>query len=279
MVDLDLIVAGHCTQLERFTRRDGAWRPIEFPSLVAVIRHPNLGVVLFDTGYAPRFATATARWPYRLYSLLLPVSCTPWDTVLTQLADRGIEPDHVRTIVLSHLHGDHVGGLRDFPSARILLGAGALPAGWRDRSAWRNTAHGFVPALLPDDVERRVEYPAPDSVVCTGLGGVLDSGADPFGDGSVVTVPLPGHTDGHQGLWLPTEGPDGVLLVGDACWSERAYTHGELPAGFILRSGDEQSYRAVLADLTRLHRARPDLLIVPSHCWPSIRRAQAVLGG
>lgn len=279
MVGVDLIVAGHCTQLERFTRSGGAWWPIEFPSLVAVIRHPTAGVVLFDTGYAPRFATATARWPYRLYPLLLPVTCAPWDTVLSQLADRGINPGEVRTIVLSHLHGDHVSGLRDFPEARILLGAGALPDGWRDRSAWSNTAHGFVPALLPDDVAQNVEYPDPDSVVCTGLGGLLDAGHDPFGDGSVVTVPLPGHTDGHQGLWLPNEGPEGLLLVGDACWTERAYTHGELPVGFILRSGDEQRYRAVAADLARLHRERPQLLIVPSHCRPSIRRAQAVLGG
>ena len=276
MTNLELLVAGHCVQLERFTRSGGGWRPIEFPSAVAVIRRPD-GVTLFDTGYAPRFAAATARLPYRLYALLLPVTCTPWDAAVTQLADRGLAADEVNLVVLSHLHGDHVAGLRDFPAARIVLGPGALPGGWRERSDWANAGHGFVPALLPDDLERRVEWARPNHD--TGLPGLLDRGHGLYSDGSAIVVPLPGHTPGHQGLWLPTAGPDGVLLVGDACWTERAYTHGELPAGFILRNGDEQSYRAVVAALAALHRRRPRLLIVPSHCPPSIRRAQAVLGG
>ena len=279
MLTFELLVAGHCVQLERFTRRGGNWRPIQFPSSVGVIRHRSAGVLLFDTGYAPRFTEGTARLPYRLYPLLLPVTCTPWDAVVTQLADRGIGAGAVSTIVLSHLHGDHVAGLRDFPDARILLGEGALPDDWRTRSAWANAGHGFVPALLPDDLERRVEYPSPATAVPTGLGGRLQQGHDLLGDGSVITVPLPGHTAGHQGLWLPGIGPDGVLLVGDACWTERAFTHDELPAGFILRSGDEASYRSVVEALAELRRDRPELVIVPAHCWPSIRRARAVLSG
>ena len=46
----ELLVAGHCVQLERFVRRGGAWRSIEFPSLVALLDHPDGGVVLYDTG-------------------------------------------------------------------------------------------------------------------------------------------------------------------------------------------------------------------------------------
>ena len=152
MDDVELIVAGHCVQLERFVRRGGAWRPIEFPSAVAVIPLPDGGAALFDTGYAPRFHAATARLPYRLYGALLPVTCTDADSAVTQLAERGIAPEQVRLIVLSHLHGDHVAGLRDFPEARIVVGDGALRPGWRDRSAWSNTGHGFVPALLPDEL-------------------------------------------------------------------------------------------------------------------------------
>lgn len=279
MLSFDLLVAGHCSQLERFTRRGGRCWPIQFPSSVGVIRHPIAGVILFDTGYAPRFAEASARLPYRLYSLLLPVTCPPEDALVAQLADRGIAADEVATIVLSHLHGDHVAGLRDFPRARIVLGQGALPSGWRARSAWANAGHGFLPALLPDDVEARVQHADPATAVPTGLGSTLDQGHDVVGDGSVITLPLPGHTAGHQGLWLPHLGPDGVLLVGDACWTERAFTHGELPAGFILRSGDEASYRAGVDALAALHRSRPELIIVPAHCWPSIRRARAVLDG
>lgn len=277
MDDVELIVAGHCVQLERFVRRGGAWRPIEFPSAVAVVPRPDGGAALFDTGYAPRFHAATARLPYRLYGALLPVTCTDADSAVTQLAERGIAPEQVRLIVLSHLHGDHVAGLRDFPEARIVVGDGALRPGWQDRSAWSNTGHGFVPALLPDDIEDRLLPLGALPVGATGLGGRLRNGHDLFGDGSAFVLPLPGHAEGHLGLWLPGEGSDGVLLAGDAVWTERAFTHGELPLPPL--RGDQRRYDEVVGELARLHRDRPGLVIVPSHCWPSIRRARQVLGG
>lgn len=268
--DPELIVAGHCVQLERFVRRGGPWRPIEFGSAVAILPHPGGGVALFDTGYAPRFHAATARLPYRLYSALLPVSCTEPDAAVSQLAARGMAADEVKLVVLSHLHGDHVAGLRDFPRARVVLGDGALAPGWRTASAWRNTAHGFVPALLPDDVEQRLMPLAELPVAGTGLGGRLRNGHDLFGDGTAFVLPLPGHAEGHLGLWLPGWGADGVLLAGDAVWHERAITHGELPLPFL--RGRRPAYEQVVAELARLHRERPDLAIVPSHCNASLSR-------
>lgn len=270
MQALEVIVAGHCVQLERFVRRGGPWRPIEFPSAVAIIPHPDGGVALFDTGYAPRFHTATARWPSRLYAALLPVTCTEADAAVAQLAARGIAADDVKLVVLSHLHGDHVAGLRDFPSARVVVGDGALEPGWRTASAWRNTAHGFVPALLPDDLESRLRPFADLRVRPTGLGGRLRNGHDLFGDGSAFVIPLPGHTEGHLGLWLPGSGDDGVLFVGDAAWHERAITHAELPLPFL--RGRRPLYEQVVAELARLHGERPDLAIVPSHCSASLSR-------
>ncbi len=270
---LEVLIAGHCVQLERFVRRGGAWRPIRFPSAVAVIPHPDGGVALFDTGYAPRFHAATATLPYRLYAALLPVTCEASDAAAAQLARRGIGPEQVRLIVLSHLHGDHVAGLRDFPQAQVVVGAGALPPGWRQRSAWTNTAHGFVPTLLPDDLDDRLLPLAALTIGGTGLGGRLRNGYDLFGDGAAFVLPLPGHTDGHLGLWLPHAGADGVLLVGDAVWNERAFTHGELPLPPL--RGDRELYEQVVGELTRLHADRPGLAIVPSHCTASLDR----LGG
>lgn len=267
---VEVIVAGHCVQLERFVRRGGPWRPIEFPAAVAIVPHPGGGVALFDTGYAPRFHTATARLPYRLYPALLPVTCTEADTARSQLAARGIGAEAVKLVVLSHLHGDHVAGLRDFPSARVVIGDGALPANWRTGSAWRNTAHGFVPVLLPDDLEQRLLPLADLPVGPTGLGGRLRNGHDLFGDATAFVIPLPGHTDGHLGLWLPGSGPDGVLMVGDAVWHRRAISHGELPLPFL--RGRRPLYEQVVTELARLHGERPDLAIVPSHCSASLSR-------
>lgn len=274
-VRLHLLTAGYCTQLERVSRRGGGWRPITFPSAVGVIRHPSRGVILFDAGYAPRFFTETARWPNALYRHALPVTCAPEDAAAAQLRAAGIDPAEVAMVVVSHFHADHIAGLRDFPNARFVYSRHALNPAWRQRSAWVSVRHGLIRGLLPDDLEQRSD------VVETkpGFGSPVGEGVDLLGDGSLVAVHLGGHTHGHLGLLVEvTQGPP-VLLAGDAVWTHRAFTHGELPHPVVrLVTADWPGYRDRIGALTALHRDRPDLLIVPSHCVPSLERAQAELG-
>ena len=46
---------------------------------------------------------------------------TPEQEVGPQLLKLGIRPDDVRTVILTHLHTDHAGGLHHFPSSEILV--------------------------------------------------------------------------------------------------------------------------------------------------------------
>ncbi len=110
----------------------------------------------------------------------------------------------------------------------------------------------------------------------TGLPGLAE-GYDVVGDGSIVAVPLPGHSPGHLGLWLPsTQGPP-VLLVGDACWLRASLTGDLPPRQVIATMHDPDAYVATIAALGRLAEARPDILLVPSHCESSVAAARAVL--
>ena len=114
--------------------------------------------------------------------------------------------------------------------------------------------------------------------VPTGLPGSLAMGMDICGDGSMLVIDLPGHTPGHQGLYLPRTQGSPVLLVGDACWSRAAYTEIRLPPRPVQRfMAEPTAYRAVIADLAQVHRTLPEVLIVPSHCAPSIAAARAEL--
>ena len=54
-VSLRLLEAGYCRVPEFLSIRGGSLRPVRFPASVAVIEHPREGVILFDTGYSPRF--------------------------------------------------------------------------------------------------------------------------------------------------------------------------------------------------------------------------------
>jgi glyoxylase-like metal-dependent hydrolase (beta-lactamase superfamily II) len=115
-------------------------------------------------------------------------------------------------------------------------------------------------------------------MIDTGLPGLAE-GYDVAGDGSIVAVSLPGHSPGHLGLWLPlTQGPP-VLLVGDACWLRASLTGDLPPRQVIATMHDPAAYVRTISALSRLADARPDILIVPSHCQETVARARVLLGG
>ncbi|TGO04800.1 MBL fold metallo-hydrolase [Serinibacter arcticus] len=274
---VELLTAGWTSHPGLVARRGGGRRPVRFPALVAVVHHPD-GVILFDTGYAPRVQRAVGRGIDRVYGALLPVHVTQGETAVEQLARRGIAAEDVTTIVLSHLHADHLGGLRDFPAARIVVDPRAVTA-MRGSSGLGRLSRGWLPALLPDDVVDRVLDPTSLPAVEADLAplGEVTPAHALVADGSVVVVPLPGHSDEHLGLLVRT--PVGeLLLLGDAVWHLRAVTHGDLPHPVVrLITRDWAGYRRTVVDLARLARRRPDLLLLPSHDEDAIAHVQGLL--
>jgi glyoxylase-like metal-dependent hydrolase (beta-lactamase superfamily II) len=150
---LQLLVAGYCTHPGFvINSRRGGWAPQQFPAMFALLRHPTQGLILYDTGYAPRFFAETVHFPASLYRRATPVVCAPEHTAVAQLARQGIRPDDISLIILSHFHADHVGGLLDFPRARLLYLRAALNPNLRQRSAFANVRRGLLPADGPGPV-------------------------------------------------------------------------------------------------------------------------------
>jgi N-acyl homoserine lactone hydrolase len=114
--------------------------------------------------------------------------------IVDQLARIGVRPEQVNMVGISHYHGDHIGQARDFPNARLLIGAADLAA-MRAR-----------PAEGQADLARWLSG--------GGQATEVQGDLDVFGDGSVVMLNLPGHTPGHHGLLVRlASGP--VMLSGD----------------------------------------------------------------
>ncbi len=261
---LTLLDAGYCTAPEATAVAGGRWRARRFPAGVALIEGLGVGPVLFDTGYAPHFFDATRPFPYRLYRWATPTVVRPDETAAAQLAARGIAPDLVRHVVLSHLHADHVAGLRDFPAAEIHVRpeAAAFVRGLRGLSAVRA---GFVPSLLPDDFAERVR-PVERRVA-------LPTGLAPFRDGfdvlGLTAIPLPGHAPGQIGLFLEPDGGPPTLLAADAAWTLGALRRDDpLPRLGRAILHDARATRETQTRLAHLMRARPDLRVVLSHDAP-----------
>lgn len=194
---------------------------------VGYLDHPTLGPMLIDTGYGPGLDRPDPgrSWLLAAYcAALRPTTLGP-RPLADGLARMGVRPEDIRTVLLTHLHPDHVGGLAEVPQARLLCPAAALAA-MRGRGAVRNAMEAVFPELLPPDFDHRVRVfddapriPAP---------GGLGTGWDVAGDGSVLVVDLPGHAPGHVGLCFPQLDPPLVYST-DAQWLIRAIVEDRAP--------------------------------------------------
>jgi len=270
---LTLMAAGHCVHPEHAVLCNWRLWPMQFPAMFALIEHPKRGPILFDTGYSHAFLNATQRFPERFHRIVTPVTLRPKDQAAHQLRALGIRPEDVELIIASHFHGDHVSGLADFPRAKILY----CDAAWRavgHLRGLRALRRGFLSELIPADFDQRA---APIELERFGAlpseCAPFQRGVDLLGDGSLWAVLLPGHAAGQLGLFVRDSRGETVFLCADACWSSRSYREERMPtAGARLLFDDWHAYRGTLADLTELHRARPQVAIVPSHCAEALAR-------
>jgi glyoxylase-like metal-dependent hydrolase (beta-lactamase superfamily II) len=268
---LHALRVGACRQCERIANRDGRWRLTTFPAYCALISHPTRGWMLFDTGYARRFFAATQHLPQRLYRTLLPVRLPEEEELAVQLVRYGLEPRDIGTVIISHYHADHIAGLRDFSNARFIAPRADTRGLWGARNAWRDTTHGFLPALLPDDFAARVTeaemFPVVDLPPWM---APFTYGFDLFGDRSAVAVPLPGHSAGQIGLLVADADGRAAFLVADACWSMSACRAGSLPSRLAsFAHADAPAYAQTFFGLRTLSLREPSLAMLPSHCSDS----------
>ncbi|MGB7485098.1 MAG: MBL fold metallo-hydrolase [Phormidesmis sp.] len=264
LVQIDFLKTGYCTHPEAITIRGGQWNSIKFPALFALIHHPTHGNILYDTGYSERFFQETARFPNRIYALLTPVFFQSEDSAAQQLQQRGIAPESIRYIIISHFHADHIGGLGDFPAATFVCAQSAYDA-IKNRSGLSALIAGFLPGLLPADFAQRTQFVEASSQVDLSL-DPFAVGFDLFGDRSLIAVELPGHATGQLGLLLQDAHQE-YFLVADACWSSQAYRELAEPSAIAqLIFSNPSAYRTTLKQLHQLHQQRPDIRIVPTHC-------------
>ena len=93
-----------------------------------------------------------------------------------------------------------------------------------------------------------------------------------LGDGSVVLLDASGHTAGSLAAWVAA-GTDGVLLTGDAAWTEANWA---LPARQWY-AWDEALHWRRLWQIREWKRAQPRLLVLCGHDAGPLRR-EAVAG-
>lgn len=212
---------------ESLILRGGRSESVALQVRFGILDHPEIGPVLIDTGYTRETTEGSRSMALRAYTRALAPTLLPAGQPAAVLARRGIAPEDVAFIVLTHFHADHVSGLPQFPNARIIA-CDRTYARIAARGAVGNMRHGIFPELLPADLPARLvglsTLPRSRAALPQGLTG----GADLFGDGSVVAVDLPGHAEGHFGLLFPKLDTP-LLYACDTQWLLAAIDHGRAP--------------------------------------------------
>ena len=128
-------------------------------------------LILFDTGLSP-------------------------EGIVGALAAAGYTPDQVDIVVLTHMHGDHIGGLSGdsgvtFPNARYVTGS---------------VEHNHWSAAANEGFDAKVK-PLNDQMTFLEGGASVASG--------ITAVDAQGHTPGHMGYMLESGGQS-LMLIADA---------------------------------------------------------------
>jgi glyoxylase-like metal-dependent hydrolase (beta-lactamase superfamily II) len=166
---------------ERFVLRGGRWRKIAIPVRYCMFEHPAAGTCVIDTGYTTRVTQGRRPLLLRAYAGVL----RPRLTVEALTSDTKVD-----VILISHLHADHVSGLKDHTNAQLYVHGGGARH-FAEGSHFGRIRHGVFDSLLPDQFSQTATLFEDLAVVDCPLG--LGPGWDVFGDGSLLAVDLPGH--------------------------------------------------------------------------------------
>jgi glyoxylase-like metal-dependent hydrolase (beta-lactamase superfamily II) len=165
-----------------------------------LIRHGE-NYLLWDTGLPAELAGKTVSADG--------MTLTVGPTVADQLGRIGVRPEQVNFVGISHRHDDHTGQAAAFPKATLLIGA----EDFETVKARPDTAARFAPWIKGGGKVEKVQ-----------------GDRDVFGDGSVVMLDMPGHTEGHHSLLVRLPGMGPVLLTGDLYHFTENFRNRGVPA-------------------------------------------------
>ena len=216
----------HC-QYFRTVAACAETRMYRSPVSALLIRHPRLGNILYDTGNSPY-----SRWEYgEAINSVYPVGS--FVSIEQALSLHGLKCSDIDMIILSHLHFDHVGGLRYFQGTKAIKNVIVAETELQSAcfSVFTGEEHSaYIKSLF--DVEGVVYRPIRET---TELAPDL------------TLFIQKAHTPGVTGLIVKTRTLGNVIATSDAVYTKETWETSTPPGGPINKGTED-----FLANLQRL---------------------------
>jgi N-acyl homoserine lactone hydrolase len=168
------------------------------PYFFYLVEHPD-GRILFDTGLHPEIVTDPVGRVGEA-AAAFPIEMNEDGDVVSQLGMLGLAPVDVDAVIVSHLHFDHAGGLEFVKHADVYVQTAELVVA-RKPPVYQQDLYN------PADFEHDLKWKR------------LDGDTDVFGDGKLRVISTPGHTPGHQSIYVEFQHRKPLVLMGDATYS------------------------------------------------------------
>ncbi|MBO0778934.1 MAG: MBL fold metallo-hydrolase [Ktedonobacteraceae bacterium] len=244
---------GHATLPEALAVRGSfSLAPLVLAHSAVLIEHPR-AIFLYDTGLCSDIFSFLKGEPLFFRRTL--ASFVLDQPLAAHLQRLGV--NRLDFALLSHLHWDHVSGVPDIAGVPLRINKVEYDAARLGRfDQW----HALVPRLLGSSP---LELFSCDGPPYEGFA----SSHDLFGDGSIVLVPLPGHTAGNTGMFINRANGGRLLLLGDAVWVADNYLRPATmhPFFWSLVTGDSATACQTLIDLHYFAASHPEVSLIAMH--------------
>jgi N-acyl homoserine lactone hydrolase len=219
----------HNSDMPRFNLKNEDVTTTDMSIACFLVAHSK-GNLIWDVGAIPDDAWTPTGRPVSVHVTLPDGQARDADvdkTLKSQLTEIGYSPSDISYIALSHYHYDHTANSNAF--------AGAT---WLVRQNERDAMFGgkYSGSLRPSTYSALEKS---KTII------IKTDEYDVFGDGSVIIKSAPGHTQGHQVLYVKLAKTGGVVLSGDLYHYPAEKTLDRVPTFDF----DQQQTRASRANL------------------------------
>lgn len=203
------------------------WNPIAFTGFLRSKKHRvrlpltsyliEVGdkKVLVDTGWSSLVKTRPIKALGFMQAMLSKIELPQGKSLVEQLDTKGIKAADIDYLILTHLHGDHISGLKSVAAAKNIMVSDI-----EMHTAKRNPIIYYAPMWR--GVNLNTFSFVPSSI------GPEQLSFNLLGDGRIQLVAIPGHTAGQAAIMIQNN-DSFIILCADAAYNSKSWNEMLLP--------------------------------------------------